>query len=411
MRAMDKSEIAQQAYQYGKKSAPLFNEFCKWLVKSCQQRSITTVYFITREGNFFQACCELLADEGIELKLLATSRLASYGASIDLEEAQPFHRLWRSYPNQSMVAFYNSLGFSAMQIHSLLTFYPEDGQQVIENIADNEKVQTYLKLPEVISLLKRYLEEKKEKLMSYLETLGLNAMSIDVAVVDIGWRGSIQDNLARVFPTVNFHGFYLGLHKFRYSQDSNVQKRAFLFNGNSAEKDRELTALMRFVLPLEFLCSAPCGSVEGYAEGPLYHEIKEETALLVDYSQPFQRGVLEAIRSKTVNEASRHECVTIAKQIVWKPPAFLLHYYQYLTHNEVFGYGEILKSTELLTSKELISAFVSKSARKKVLGKIKNSYWPTAYLQLSLKWFSPFIMPFLPRLYLLFCLITRDSYL
>ena len=53
-----------------------------------------------------------------------------------------------------------------------------------------------------------------------------------LVVVDVGWRGTIQDNLAKGFPDLFFTGWYLALFPFLNPQPPNVAKSAVGPNGN-----------------------------------------------------------------------------------------------------------------------------------------------------------------------------------
>jgi hypothetical protein len=55
-------------------------------------------------------------------------------------------------------------------------------------------------------------------------------------VADIGWRGTIQDNIGRILPDLKLHGVYLGLFPFLNEQLPSSSKKAVVFDGNRREK-------------------------------------------------------------------------------------------------------------------------------------------------------------------------------
>jgi hypothetical protein len=58
---------------------------------------------------------------------------------------------------------------------------------------------------------------------------------VAAVVADVGWRGTIQDNLCAVLPDTLVHGVYLGLFPYLNPQPVNARKSAVVFDGNLGE--------------------------------------------------------------------------------------------------------------------------------------------------------------------------------
>ena len=118
-------------------------------------------------------------------------------------------------------------------------------------------------------------------------------MSGNIFFVDVGWRGSIQDNLSRLLPSINSFGAYLGIFKSINAQASHVEKSAYLFDLNkqmmsqNALKDSD---------SFELIGNCRTGSVVTY-EGhhpykPITIEIEEEQKLYDDFCSHFQSVII-----------------------------------------------------------------------------------------------------------------------
>jgi hypothetical protein len=117
-------------------------------------------------------------------------------------------------------------------------------------------------------------------------------MDIKVCIVDVGWRGTIHDNIALLYPNIHFTGVYLGLQKFLNDQPSNTSKFAF---GPNLNHQLEYPHFLDSVAPIEMITNSPSGSVTGYEE-------KMENSLLsvklmtmktprgVSLLKPFRKG-------------------------------------------------------------------------------------------------------------------------
>ena len=79
-----------------------------------------------------------------------------------------------------------------------------------------------------VEIYKKTISKKNELLRQYLKQKGFFDVA-SVAIVDVGWRGSIQDNIARcVGGEVEIRGYYCGLNnKARISKGN--QKEGLIF--------------------------------------------------------------------------------------------------------------------------------------------------------------------------------------
>jgi len=222
-------------------------------------------------------------------------------------------------------------------------------------------------------------------LRAYLASAGIDEGSGRIGIVDIGWRGTIQDNLAYALPKLEVLGCYLGLSRFLNAQPENVWKDAYGPNLNQSET---LGALLDHVAPIEMLCNSPNGSVEGYestAHGmkAIRHVDEEENRVHAEYVRHFQAGVLDSVpywtdflRANAYSSAElRPMAMEIWNRIVHHPTPLLTEAFFQLNHNEVFGVGGFMDKRRMIGIGDVLLAFVSKKRRVRVQGFLSGSGW------------------------------------
>lgn len=412
------NQLIAETQFYARKWSFLFHEFSYWLLYHCHQQNIKKLFFFTREGAFFielvnamQKRFDLFPD--IECHLLSVSRISTFLPSVDIDLENPFQRLWNIYPHQSPQAFFKSLDIENESLQTIYqTEFDQDFDSRISNIATNPIFKNYLKNNHVNSIIRKSIVAKRELLATYLKQNDfLNDTRI--GIVDIGWRGSIQDNLSLIFPEKTIYGFYLGLHRFRgIFTLPNYLKKAFLFNANTEAFIQPLTSLMRFVLPLEMLCTPPIGSVKRYKLDENHKALPEtqyknsEKLIIKKIIESFQQSVIQALSFYQMDYKFRYrKCKKIAREIIWNPQNFQLFFYHNHQFDEEFGLGNASLAYPTDKSNQAVPSIKSKTAWIKTL---KESAWISGHLSNKL---PKSLCRALPILYLLYSLLTFDSYL
>ena len=177
------------------------------------------VYFFSREGEFlkilFDTYCQIINSEFglpiIESHYLYVSRQSTYLAGLSKIEDEKFSSMLKEYRDISIRAFLSNLTFSEDQINILKEKCAFDFDKTIYNFQNSEQFKTLKNL----DLFRKYyddnLEERKLCLLAYLNSKGFYSDK-KVAVVDIGWKGSIQDNIYKAKKDITIYGYYYGLN-------------------------------------------------------------------------------------------------------------------------------------------------------------------------------------------------------
>jgi HAD superfamily hydrolase (TIGR01549 family) len=378
-------------YRLGRQCSPLLVGFVLMAMERAVSDRAGRLYFFTREGEFFLEIYRRLATEDVlgfappPAELLKVSRLATFAGSLRALSTDELMRLWNQYSVQSLQALLKSLAMDPAEWTGAASRHGLDLATPIEYPWQDPRVRTFLDDPAVRGRIEPHLSARRDELRAYLAASGLGKDGETIGIVDIGWRGTIQDNLAYALPGTQVRGYYLGLNRFLNVQPDNVKKIAY---GPNANESDALCALLEFVAPIEMLCNSPHGSVEGYIETPRGVEAvrrvdDEENRVHADYVQHFQAGVLDAVpywadflRAHAFSSAElRPMAMETWHQIVREPPPCLTEAFFRLNHNEVFGVGGFHDKRRRVGLGEVLRAFVSRAGRVRLQGYLSSSGW------------------------------------
>src|SRR5262249_12673360 len=141
---------------------------------------------------------------------------------------------------------------------------PDEFARPIQFPWNSASVRSLLRNPRFVADLSTYRDQARNALCILLREHEFDTQGSNV-IVDIGWRGTIQDNIARAFPTTQIFGIYMGLQKFLNTQPSNVRKHALIADINAG--NNRFADILNHVRPMEMLCNSSGGSVTSYEIG------------------------------------------------------------------------------------------------------------------------------------------------
>lgn len=390
------SQRAINLYNYGISSSPLLIGFVLNIMEQAIKLGHEKIFFFTREGEFFKRIYDALAAQDPfgapipEAVLLEVSRVATFSASLPDASLDALMRIWTLYSTQSIQALFRSLGVDIDNFSNIIKLYGISLEENIQYPWMDNRVKSLFQNDTFKTQLEAELAVKKCNLLGYLKT---KSFPVDgkAAIVDIGWRGTIQDNLAYLLPHVRLDGFYLGLEKFLNNQPSNTKKYAFGPDRNNlSQPDLHLFSK---VAPVEMLCNSPSGSVTGYkAVNELYFAEKltqdSENAIFYESVTYFQQGVIcaagkigKTVRLHAISSDSLKElAVSCWVGLVNAPPAIVADTYFKLNHNESFGLGRFDDKSAAIPFSTWIKACISVGGLKTLIRALESTGWPEGYL-------------------------------
>lgn len=388
-------------HAYGLRCSPLFVGYVLDIMERAAVRGAKRVFFFTREGEFFGELYRRLATSNMlgtpvpDAALLEVSRLATFSASLGACSTDELMRMWNQYSVQSLRAMLVSLGIDANAFagHATRCGIDIDIDEPITWPWQDERVRRFLDDAIAKGMLDDHLRQRREALLAYLHAAGAPTARGSMEIADIGWRGTIQDNLAHLLPDVTIHGHYLGLNRYLNAQPRNALKHAF---GPDLNTSDTLADLIDFVAPIEMLSNSPNGSVVGYRQQDgTMRAMREadaaENAVFDACSRHFQRGVLDSAaywadflrtHAYTADEL-RPPALQIWRDIIAAPPPFLAHAYFRLNHNETFGVGGYADKRARPPAATFVLALVSRSRRRQAREFLKHCGWIPGLLAAS----------------------------
>lgn len=366
----------ERLFNTGVDLAPLLYFFGYSIVEYAIKNRIPTVYYATREGETFIKIHELIKENnpfGVELPecdIIEVSRMGTFSASLKEFSIPELLRLWSQYRVQSMKALFKTMAIDIEPYKQYLGKYDLNPE---ENIVDpwfDLRVQNLCADKEFIDKIQIELDRKKSELLEYFETKK-NIRNDDkpMFMVDIGWRGTIQDNLAYIFTNKRIGGYYLTLYDFYNLQPRNTYKISYLDDKNI--RDNEVASMITL---LEWIYNPGTGSVVEYKQGEALRRAKtEETDIVKQYIKPLQDGMFEA--AKVINEYMKYHpyeaqetkgyVYELIRKIKTKPSKELIEAYYSMIFNDTFGTAEYVEKDDKLTTMQKINIFKCRDLLRK----------------------------------------------
>ena len=378
----DKKE--DKLFDAGVDLAPILYFFGYQIVEYAIKNNIKKVYYCTREGETFIKIHELIKKNnpfGVELPecdTIEVSRMATFSASLKEFSIPELLRLWSQYHMQSMQTLFKTL---AIDITPYKPYLGKYDLQPEENIIDpwfDLRVQKLCADKEFANKINQELARKREELLEYFsKKKGIENDEEPLFVVDIGWRGTIQDNLAHIFTKKQIGGYYLTLYDFYNLQPENTYKLRFI-----DDKDIILNEVASMITLLEWIYNPGTGSVVEYKDGEAIRKAKEkETKIVKETIMPLQEGMFAG--AEMINEYMKYhpyqakETNAYVYQVIKKtktnPSKELIEAYYSMVFNDTFGTAEYVEKEAKLSTLEKMNVF-------KCRNKLRNETWKEAFI-------------------------------
>lgn len=251
---------------------PLLYGFSEWLLENLNKKNIKSVYFLSRDGYIMQKAFNYLGNKKIRSKYLYVSRKSLFLPT--LYALGNINKFWNKYSYTFPIEFPLETFFKRfdLDIEAYSNIIKECGY----------KKDTLLKRKEIFNddkfnRLYFYLKEEinKKSYLSYkafLKYIDENISDENIAIVDVGWRGSLQsfinDILRRSKRNINIEGFYIGI------RDDVEKKNMNGYLNESFYLNKEISYMIfSFVIIIEWIFTAPQGTVRKYIYNDNYIDI------------------------------------------------------------------------------------------------------------------------------------------
>ena len=388
----------RQLFEIGFRAAPMYVALVLRAMQEAHSLGCPAVHYCTREGEFFRRVHDAVAplrpfglDEP-RAEVIEVSRVATFLPSLGNVTTKQMMRVWGQYKEQSMAQLLKTCDVNPLPFEPIFARNGVDPDSVVARPWSDPGVRRMFNDPLFRRLLERQRDRRRKMLVEYLRGKGLG--SGPGVVVDIGWRGTIHDNIAHLFPRQKIAGCYLSLVQMLNEQPANSTKHAV---GPDARLDPE--AVMQIVYnvsPMEMLSNTDTGSVRGYQRredgtlGAVRVHDESEDAVWRRYTRYFQDGVTAAApivarwaQTFAVDPREMKPMVIdLMRSIKTNPPRVLAEAYFSLRHNETFGVGGFVDKSAALSPALLRKGEESGATDPEFVRAIEATDWPQGQLRL-----------------------------
>lgn len=370
------------------------------LYKKLKEQSFNEVFFLAREGEFLKKLFDYyllyLNDNTIKTHYLLVSRKSTYLPSLLNVDEEDFSYLFNQYSSISPYEFLSSLNFSEDETKRVISSLDIIAKKRVENFKNSVDFMKIKDSP----IFKRIFEKKRIKqkklFISYFKSFNSGKK---VAFVDIGWNGSIQDNISRILGSNYFiQGFYFGLQV--RSNCSSDNKYGLVFS-NTAGDNLKVDLYNENRSIFEVMCDASHGSACSYYESNdtvkvelLYRS--EESNLYTNMIKPYQNDMFKIFKKicpiiKTDNDISTLDsiCDKIIYNLFINPTKNQIYLYKKMCHYENFGVFYVDNFDKKFSIKNRLKEFAKFFLKRSVY--FYDASWPIFKLMNNKMYFLCFV--------------------
>ncbi|NNE31767.1 MAG: HAD family hydrolase [Winogradskyella sp.] len=196
-----------------------YHVFVERMYKLCKQKGITNLFFLSREGQYLKKLFDSYQEftlidkkQKINSHYLKISRQASLQFSLKDIDEEEFGYLSKKHSDLSVNELLITFNCPEELRRQIVSEINIDGDLVITNFFNSEILQ---KLKENTTF-KAYYDSHSaynfKAFKAYLNSFNVDLRTEGMAVVDIGWGGTMQESLFTFFnEEIPVTGYYLGL--------------------------------------------------------------------------------------------------------------------------------------------------------------------------------------------------------
>ncbi|MCQ8819214.1 hypothetical protein NQT65_03185 [Pseudoalteromonas agarivorans] len=373
--------------------------FIRWLTAQLANNEPDKVLFLARDGYIMHQTYKLLnSDSSAPLSeyMYASRRAINIPTIRNKIDESSIKILCHTFPNLSVKNYLERVDLCASnytkEIHQVGF---NDKDQIILNNDDKQKLALLFNL--LVADVTKVSVIERRYLIKYLEQIKFIGAK-KVAIVDIGWQGTIQNSLSELMNIANekveIDGYYIGTFQTAAKFiDKGMNMSGYMCNLSTPKNNFNILA--ESVHMFEFIFSAPHGSVikfreEGDKIVPVCEPNKSSDQKIIIINN-FQKGALDFISDfKEVEKAFKE--IHINPEFAIKPISRLLNN---PTYNESIHFGD-LKHSEYVGDNSYENCFAKASSPWKMYfnplkfrRKYSSSLWKAGFRKRYLRYVLP----------------------
>jgi FMN phosphatase YigB (HAD superfamily) len=328
-------------------------------------RRVRDVFFISKEGDCLKRMFDLYQlSQGFGPHLyvrshhLQVSRRSTFLPSLKQLPDEVFETLFRQYRSMSLREFLLSLGLDARVIGNMSSNLNVDPDLKFEDFPTSSAFRALLALEDFRSTYEQRRIVQRTLFKRYLSSFGANMDSHDIHVVDVGWKGTIQDHIFAISDgTRNLHGYYIGLVA-QGKMERHNEKEGILFSCVPS-KSPYFEVYNEGRTMFEVFLGSNQGSAISYTEGEgqikvVTHQEPDERELFENSVRPIQvrfervlAGLCEAFAKTHFYPSELDDLFArIHARLAFLPARREIDTFRKMYHHENFGVFTVTRFTE-----------------------------------------------------------------
>lgn len=373
--------------------------FTAKLYSAVQEAGVRDLFFFAREGkplkqmfDFYQASKK--HRKPIRTHYLQVSRRSTLLLSLGKLEEESFEILFRQYRQLSISDFLKSLVLEshAQRLEIALGVAPGAFDTVEHDLPSASMFSELLQLQEFKDLYEAERASRSDAFLAYIDSMVVGGLPSELHVVDVGWKGSIQDNIFNWLKHLRgdaavVKGYYLGLVAHGILNSNNHKNGLVFSNINNLSDGFHVFNENRSLF--EVALHADHGSAQKYVktsdkEVMVVQDEFLEKQMIEDKVLPVSREIMrlfeKVVNVLAVTPISDDQFLRLAikrhARMVFEPTESEIQWLLGLSHRENFGVfaeSRFVVSTNKLTFKDQVKFTVNLflSRRPSELG-----FWP-----------------------------------
>lgn len=396
-------------------------QFIEKLYYELRKNNYEEVFFLSREGEYlkklFDEFQKKIYGKKLKTNYILVSRKATYLPSLKPIKEEKFGGLLQQYNYISLKEFLGSLNFTDEEKNKILNSYRKKCEKLIKTakLKKNEKEEMqaiinkdydkkiiYLYESKLLTFLKEdetfiqiYEENRKEQNKFFKKYIEERTSNKRICVVDIGWNGSIQDNIGRILgKEYEVNGYLYGLvtreDPRKVAKENNKQGLIFT---NVPDNSKNFDLFIENRTIFEVLLGASHGSANRYIEKNNKIEVstfeKQEEkdiytnviSIIQDEMMVTFKKLLEILPNGYYDNKKIDKEINIAHfNMLFNPTEEQLNFFDKIYHYENFG---VFEFSEFNLKKELTLKYYIKENAKYFLKHksfFYDAFWPVLKL-------------------------------
>lgn len=359
-------------FNFGYKNfGPILVGFSNWLNEELKRRDIKKVFFLSRDGYIMKKAFDYIYGDKYNTKYFYASRRAIIVPSLwKLQKKDEIFDAILFSKDLTIDNFIKKIGLENYDLKEILNKYglKSDEKYELEKLKNNKNFNLFLE--EIFPYIKENSKKEYECFEKYIKKMSFEGK---LAIIDIGWNGTMQNAIYNITKNNEIYGFYMGLCPTNNFYDNNAFK-GFIFDKGHGLKNYEII-YKNFLTVFEFLTLAQHGSVKCFNKSESdvelyeyeYKGLKEE-----EISKKIQDGGMEYVKKHVNDIISLKEAINHILKVGKNPT---------LNDAKMLGDIRFMDNDFKYIAKNNANLFNI----KKLLSEYKESSWKIGFMKRTLK--------------------------